>query len=165
MPPSTFSEGTFRITQGRKSVKTQGIGGSWVERFSISQLSCRRIVRTSWKISSPKWNNNRTRPTGCLMSLQLYEILPWMVRRIYLVSCIMKSCWGSCWAARNPECPWMCINIIVLHTSGNHTPGSRSFSDLGRLCLHSPACTQALFKVCQYNGLIQLIYSSSQDKH
>ena len=31
-----------------------------------------------------------------------------------------------------------------------------SLTYLGRLCLHSPACTQALFKVCQYNGSIQL---------
>ena len=33
---------------------------------------------------------------------------------------------------------------------------------LGRLCLHPPACTQALFKVCQYRGSFQLMHCSSQ---
>ena len=86
MPASTFSKCSCWITQVRKSVLNTG--GSCDVRFSHSQLFCWRlfqtscrIFRTSWRICSTKWRNNRRRPTGCLMSLQLCEIPPWMVCR------------------------------------------------------------------------------------
>ena len=68
----TFSKGSCWITQVRNLLQTQGIGGSCVVRFSSSQLSCWKLYVTSWRLSSTKWSNNRTRPTGCL-------IPPWMV--------------------------------------------------------------------------------------
>ena len=68
----TFSKGSCWITHVRNLLQTPGISGSCVVRFSSSQLSCWKLYVTSWRLSSTKWSNNRTRPTGCL-------IPPWMV--------------------------------------------------------------------------------------
>jgi len=61
--------------------------------------------------------------------------------------------------------------FFLLVSSANHTPGSRLYSDLGRIHLHPPAHTQASFKAlgCIYNcrrltcGLFELTHMSCDD--